>query len=167
MNPFIQRRYVFRQMYARCVLSNNALLRPTMEQPISPFRSDLPPNLTILGLENAASRRARGSDFKRNDLSKPRLKSAGQKTQITRLEKKIKFFSGIPVNNVDRLNKHGKPLIKNVLSSCVAAGNYGAAVVACEEKLQSGESIDGRMLTTMIRTFGSAGDPDKAIARKF
>lgn len=143
----------------------------------------LPPNLTMVGLSVRKERpramtKIAGDEEPRTMLRKPRQvkiamldlrKRSKEPTtgEIRRREKKIKYFSGTGLEVADRLSKSGLPLLRNVLRDGIVAGDFSPAVLACEKRLQSGEQIDHRIVTTMIRTFGSAGELDKAIECKF
>lgn len=130
--------------------------------------TSLPSNLTIIGLPFEISKSDRaprgGVSESKERKTKCLHKGAGH---LTRRDKKKLFFSGSGLVAADRLTKSGKPLLKNLLRDGISTGDLGSAVMLCEERLRSGEKVDDKLVTTMIRTFGSAGELDKAIDRKF
>jgi pentatricopeptide repeat protein len=154
------------------------------ERPARP----LPSNLTVVGLAPPKEKKEKSPDYFTNKkkekvegssnvmATKPRVKKAlvpferrgptarNEMGQTKREVKKIKFFSG--EKDEDRLTNDGLPLLKNLLRDNRAIGNYAEAVEACERRLESGEKITDKIVNTMIRTFGSAGELDKAIECK-
>ena len=137
----------------------------------------LPPNLTMLGpRESVKSRLAlngntelRRIEYKKRALN---LKDSSSRSKNSmklyrKAEKKQNFIMRTQLAAAERLNKYGKPLLKNVLRDSLTIGDLSEAVVECEDRLARGEDVDNRLVTTMIRTFGSAGELDKAIDCEF
>ena len=128
-----------------------------------------PSNLTMIGL---SSERTKFGRTTRGVLSESgESETTGSQVvdgvgYLTRHDKKKFFFSG-PGLVTNRLTKSGKPLLKNVLRDGLSSGDFGRAVIECEDRLRSGEKVDGKLVTTIIRTFGNAGELDKAIDREF
>lgn len=124
----------------------------------------LPKNLTMIGLPEVRPKHRHPLPVRKavdQDISRGSLIG-----RTNRADRKKIFFSGVNLAGKDRLTKQGKPLLKNLLRDSGSLGNYREAAVACEKRLQRGDKIDNKLLTTILRTFGNAGESDKAIARK-
>jgi hypothetical protein len=59
------------------------------------------------------------------------------------------------------------PLLKDILAEASKTGSYEVLEAECDRRLASGEHLDRRMVTTLIRSFGTSGKIEKAISRKY
>jgi hypothetical protein len=58
------------------------------------------------------------------------------------------------------------PLLKDILSEAEKAGSFEALEAECDRRISSGEHLDRRIVTTLIRSYGSSGSIEKAISCK-
>jgi hypothetical protein len=147
---------------ARCIASITAgklrMSSSLVSQELSPVKP-LPPNLHLASLPVRQEKRIRITRDRNTPIEKQLLQDPVALQR--RVEKKLRYES--KSQGTGRLTKDGAPLLSDLLKKAELRGDYKEAAEACERRLHSRKKIDRRIVTTMIRTFGNAGEIDKAV----